>query len=555
METSALARHEPESSVATKIILLVFLSTFVSAAGVSWISIETARRQLWAQIHESYPAALERDSQQLLRWLVEGRRLTVDLATGHPSRDTLLTLIHDASKPARRTSACTHFRTLIDPLAGRAREIQGFALISPDGGELCTSEAVDGVSFEQRTALARPDAPLVQAFARAESDALLATSTPVTGPDGTLAAYLVGIFRSDAMRDVLAGDRIDTSLRIGLVGADGALLLQAGLPDDRRPLAPREGALPIGAAREYTNASGEHVIGSARPLGSLGWTLLVESPYEHAFAPVLAVLQRLLLIDVCVVALASLLAYAITASIVRPIEALSEGARHLASGRFDLEIPETGRHDELGLLTHTFNEMARRLQRSQLDLESANRRLQDQNQSLQASNEVLEQLSITDGLTKLHNHRFFQDHLTREIKRANRTGEPLSMVLLDIDDFKRLNDRLGHAAGDDVLQRIANVLSESVRDSDLLARFGGEEFAVVTSGTELVGAAVLAEKLRAAVEEKPFALEDSIRPLTVTVSAGVAQYKGDRKKLFQAAGQALDRAKAEGKNQVRISQG
>jgi len=555
METSAPARHEPESSVATKIILLVFLSTFVSAAGVSWISIETARRQLWAQIHESYPAALERGSQQLLRWLVEGRRLTVDLATGPPSRDSLLTLIHDASEPARRASTCTLFRALTDPLAGRAREIRGFALISLDGGELCASKAADGVSSEQRAALARPGAPLVQAFARAGRNALLATSTPVTGPDGTLAAYLVGIFRSDAIRDVLAGDRIDTSLRIGLVGADGALLLQAGLPDDRRPLAPREGPLPIGAAREYTNASGEHVIGSARPLGSLGWTLLVESGYEHTFAPVLAMLQRLLLIDVCFVALASLLAYAITASIVRPIEALSEGARRLASGRFDLEIPETGRHDELGLLTHTFNEMVRRLQSSQVDLESANRRLRDQNQSLQASNEVLEQLSITDGLTKLHNHRFFQDHLTREIKRANRTGEPLSMVLLDIDDFKRLNDRLGHAAGDDVLQRIADVLSESVRDSDLLVRYGGEEFAVVTSGTELVGAAVLAEKLRAAVAEKPFALEDSIRPLTVTVSAGVAQYKGDRKKLFQAAGQALDRAKAEGKNQVRMSQG
>jgi len=555
METSALARHEPESSVATKIILLVFLSTFVSAVGVSWISIETARRQLWAQIHESYPAALERDSQQLLRWLVEGRRLTVGLATGHPSRDTLLTLIHDASEPARRTSACTLFRALLDPVAGRAREIQGFALIRPDGSELCTSKAADGVSSEQRTALARPDAPLVQAFSRAERNALLATSTPVTGPDGTLAAYLVGIFRADAMRDVLAGDLIDTSLRIGLVGADGALLLQAGLPDDRRPLAPREGPLPIGAAREYTNASGEHVIGSARPLGSLGWTLLVESPYEHAFAPVLAVLRRLLLIDVGVVALASLLAYAITASIVRPIEALSEGARRLASGGFDLEIPETGRQDELGLLTHTFNEMARRLQRSQVDLESANRRLQDQNQSLQASNEVLEQLSITDGLTKLHNHRFFQDHLTRETKRANRTGEPLSMVLLDIDDFKRLNDRLGHAAGDAVLQWIANVLSELVRDSDLLARYGGDEFAVVTSGTELVRAAALAEKLRAAVAEKPFALEDSIRPLTVTVSAGVAQYKGDRKKHFEAADQALYRAKAEGKNQVRISQG
>lgn len=550
METSALARRDPESSVATKIILLVFLSTFVSAASVSWISIETARRQLWAQIQDSYPAVLERGGQRLLRVLAAGRRQTADLAT---SRETLLTLGRDALVPGRQTSARTLFRSLALPLAERSREIQAFALLSPDGRLILSTETGEPLSPAQGAALARPGTPLVHAFARAEHGALLATAIPIVGPGGAPAVYLVGLLRSESLRDALSTDRSDAFLRIDLLGAGGQLLVHAGLPDERgAPLSPGS-ALPLGAVREYTNAAGEHVIGTARPLGALGWTLLLEAPYEHAFAPVLSVLQRLLGIDVCVVALASLLAYGITASIVRPIEALSEGARRLASGRFDLELVETGRRDELGLLTRSFNEMVRRLQRSQTELESANRCLRDQNQSLQASNDVLEQLSITDGLTKLHNHRFFQDHLTREIKRWMRTGEPLSMILLDIDDFKRLNDRLGHAAGDAVLQRIACTLAESVRDSDLLARYGGEEFAVVASATDLAGAAVLAEKLRAAVAERPYVLDDTIRPQAVSISAGVAQYKGDRKVFFQAADQALYRAKAEGKDRVRVA--
>ena len=96
------------------------------------------------------------------------------------------------------------------------------------------------------------------------------------------------------------------------------------------------------------------------------------------------------------------------------------------------------------MLARTFNQMSARLQQSRLELES-------RNQELRHANEALEQLSITDSLTRLHNHRFFQDQFAREAKRVERTGSPLCLVLIDIDDFKSLNDRLGHAAGDAVL--------------------------------------------------------------------------------------------------------
>jgi len=236
----------------------------------------------------------------------------------------------------------------------------------------------------------------------------------------------------------------------------------------------------------------------------------------------------------------SFLAYKVTTAIVRPIETLSDGARRIAQGQFDLEIPEPTTHDEIGLLTRTFNDMMRKLRRNQMEIETKNAELLDRNDQLRQANEVLEQLSITDGLTKLHNHRFFQDHLTREIKRVQRLNRPLSMIIADIDDFKALNDRLGHAAGDELLRRIARLMNDSIRDSDLLARYGGEEFVVLASDTDVSGAEQLAEKIRMAIAECSFILDESLRPTRTTVSMGVAQYDGNRKRFFAAADRSQD---------------
>src|SRR4029453_19447675 len=146
--------------------------------------------------------------------------------------------------------------------------------------------------------------------------------------------------------------------------------------------------------------------------------------------------------DLLVILAASLLAYRVTATVVRPIERLSDWARRTADGQRDLEVPDFSTRDEIGLLARTLTDMRRQLRPRESELQQANRALHEDKSRLQQANEVLNQLSITDGLTKLHNHRFFQDHLTREIKRVTRTGEPLTMLICDIDDFKRLNDRL-----------------------------------------------------------------------------------------------------------------
>ena len=263
--------------------------------------------------------------------------------------------------------------------------------------------------------------------------------------------------------------------------------------------------------------------------------------------------EKIFIVDVCIILLFSVLAFKITLAIMKPIEALSAGAQRIAEGQVDYQIPVPANNDdELGLLTRTFNDMMAKLRSNQLEIEQDRVRLGEKNDELQLANQILSQLSITDGLTKLHNHRYFQDSLTREIKRVSRTKAPLSLIMIDIDDFKSLNDTHGHAAGDEVLISLAAIMNDSARQSDLIARYGGEEFVVLMPNTDLAGGVHLAEKICMNVEATRLIIGDNMKPVEVTISLGVALYAGNRREFFMEADRALYQAKAVGKNCVII---
>jgi diguanylate cyclase (GGDEF)-like protein len=159
--------------------------------------------------------------------------------------------------------------------------------------------------------------------------------------------------------------------------------------------------------------------------------------------------------------------------------------------------------------------------------------------------------AITDELTQLANRRRFTETLAVEVRRAERFGDPLALVLADLDDFKQINDRYGHQAGDEVLRRFSDVLRENVRDFDLPVRYGGEEFAVLLPETGLDGAEQLARRLQAALLRLRLPEITGDRP-PVTASFGVAAFPAARsaEALLSAADGALYRAKAAGKNRV-----
>jgi diguanylate cyclase (GGDEF)-like protein len=168
-------------------------------------------------------------------------------------------------------------------------------------------------------------------------------------------------------------------------------------------------------------------------------------------------------------------------------------------------------------------------------------------------NDAREQ-SIRDGLTGAYNHRHFQETLQREVGRAERQGRALSVLLLDIDDFKAVNDRYGHPVGDAILERIvAEIRSEVRGDMDLVARYGGEEFAVILPETPIAVAAEVAERIRRRIDERLFRPPETDDVIRITVSIGLAAYPDDasnKKELIERADAALYRAKRAGKNTV-----
>lgn len=170
-----------------------------------------------------------------------------------------------------------------------------------------------------------------------------------------------------------------------------------------------------------------------------------------------------------------------------------------------------------------------------------------------AAEEELRQMAMTDPLTGLYNRGVFDREFQREFDRCRRYGRPFSLILVDLDHFKQINDRYGHMAGDRVLREVSRTLQSTVRETDTVARYGGEEFAVILPETPSDGAELTGERLRVAVSR--MALENDGAALPVTASVGVASidpHHADSAAMLAAADRALYRAKDRGRNRTCV---
>jgi diguanylate cyclase (GGDEF)-like protein len=425
----------------------------------------------------------------------------------------------------------------------RFPQYSALILLDGEGEELLRAGAAPELDLSLHASLAEVHGAGVSRLRYIEGHRVQLVSAPVENRLGERIATLHAVLHLETLEPLLRQPESTRSATLRLIdhtgralGEDPALPLH-GVPVD----AVEKGAAPEIVITE--NASGERIVASAVSFPRYGWTLLALEEHDTAFAPIRAWVRRTLAINLLTVLLSSAGAFVFAAWRVRPILALSEGARRISEGETAVEVPDSGSGDEIQILAQSFNQMSARLHESRMELES-------RNEELQRANEILEQLSITDSLTRLHNHRFFQDQFSREAKRVERSGSPLCLVLLDIDDFKSLNDQLGHAAGDTVLERIAAIMSERLRETDTLCRYGGEEFALLAPQTDLSGAISLAEKIRGAVAESDCGVVGPDGPAHITVSIGVAEFARSTGHTFNQADRALYHAKAAGKDCV-----
>jgi diguanylate cyclase (GGDEF)-like protein len=292
------------------------------------------------------------------------------------------------------------------------------------------------------------------------------------------------------------------------------------------------------ATHNYTDKDQGKMLGALITIPDLSWAIFVQQPYESVYWSLGRMRRLSLLVGALSLCFAILLAFLISRYITRSIAKLTHGVRQVANRNFTVKVDINSRN-EIGELAHTFNQMVDELNTHRKDLEEKQKEL--------------ELLARTDALTGLNNHRHFMDQLSREIKQASRIKSPLSVMILDLDNFKHINDTYGHLIGDRVISTIAELIRKHVRSTDIAARYGGDEFCVALPNTTAPGARGLAKKLREEIAGVVFSA-DGDGVFHVTCSIGMAQFrKGTKDSLMilKYADQALYKAKSGGRNQVK----
>ena len=284
-----------------------------------------------------------------------------------------------------------------------------------------------------------------------------------------------------------------------------------------------------------------------------GWFVVSAIPYNNLLAEAQSARNKIALIGLICFLVSIMLAYIISRSISMPLEKLVGIMKETETGNYATRMTHEGK-DELTVLSQKFNQMA-----SQIDheYERLEERVSERTRDLEEANRKLAELSMTDGLTGIPNRRRFDEVLATELSRAARSGQPLALMMLDVDFFKNYNDHYGHQEGDICLRKVARLLhAQARRASDLVARYGGEEFVMLAADTDADSALGLAETIRQSLVA--LGLPHVQSPLgKVTTSIGVVVLVPDEAQtpemFLRMADKAMYRAKAQGRNQVVLA--
>ena len=297
---------------------------------------------------------------------------------------------------------------------------------------------------------------------------------------------------------------------------------------------------------------------AAAPRTVIGYVRLGMS-FERGRARMRANLIGALSVVALIVVVAIVVTLLLTRRLVAPIRQLMRAARAVGAGKLDVYVP-TKSSDELGLLTHTFNHMTQRLAESQAEVATYQRTLEDKvalrTKELEIATAQAYKLAQHDILTGLPNRALLNQRLKQIVAQASRDNHQVACLFLDFDHFKRINDTLGHDAGDQLLQAVAQRLTSAVRESDTVARLGGDEFVVILPGLDPAHAAFEVMTVLTRVRESflaPFRLADQTP--TLTCSIGVSVYPVDATDpngLIKQADTAMYAAKEAGRNAYRF---
>ncbi|MDH3376028.1 MAG: diguanylate cyclase [Gammaproteobacteria bacterium] len=534
----------------TRIGLLVSAATLVPALLVTAIAAHT----LWNFFHDvaekEFPLKLHATSAKVELWYSQ---IVNDINVFATSRLLVDAIESYASSPQ---TAIKDIELFLDHVNTRLPNFRALFVLDDQGNVIAWNGLPPKLTSETLMAITQNRS--ITTILDTEKGPMQFVVKSLGGAANEFGATMGAVIELGALDPSLAADGVDSPGDIFLLDANQRFIY----PRDKRISGEIfKRAIPyVGGGKSihrYADSSGEPMLGSAVPVSAIGGALVIEKPGHVLFGAISSTLQDTLLAGIVVMLLSLIAAWRAARSIVRPVDSLCAAAETIGEGKLDIQLPAIERADEIGKLTGEFGSMVARLKQHAVEtedyrreLEEANDRLQTNNKELSVLNEKLELLSVTDSMTGLYNRRYFEQKIKEHQAQSKRSGIPFSVLIVDIDNFKRWNDTLGHEAGDRIINGVAAVLQEQIRTADVPARIGGDEFALLASVADQAGALAAAEKLSDEIRKQ--VRVDTERE--VTVSIGVAQYAGDAEKLMQNADSALYAAKHSGRNCVRASE-
>ncbi|MET1069292.1 MAG: diguanylate cyclase [Pseudomonas prosekii] len=340
-----------------------------------------------------------------------------------------------------------------------------------------------------------------------------------------------------------------------IVDNDGKVLYPEQLAGEQLPNLPTA-SQQAGATPGWTVGNGYLTSAVAVPTPSstgLAWYIAVRQPLDIALQPARVLFYKLLLLGVLAAVIFGLVAYYLALYLSRPIEQLARAAKQVGEQQPNVVFPQDHPVLEIAQLVSSIEGMTQSLLGKERELQEANTSLEatvaQRTAALTQANADLLKLATHDALTGVFNRRRFDEKLAECSLLFQRTGRTFALLFIDADHFKRINDTYGHATGDDVLVQLAQLIQRNTRATDFVARFGGEEFAVLLPELEEPESPeVVAEKIRAAIAQAQFA---AVGQVTVSIGVSVAELSdSNASALIKRADERLYQAKAAGRNRV-----
>jgi diguanylate cyclase (GGDEF)-like protein len=535
------------ASIKSRILLLAVLSTLLPTAITLGVAYTQNRRALESRIAADLVSESNQAARAISVWLKE--RL-YDLRVFATSDEVATNLSRYATPGGQ--AASPRLREYLRSLHERFADFEQLVVVDANGRVVAASEAqLSPVQLpaEWQKRLRQEGQIVGDAYwddTAGKGKLLLAV--PVTRADGRITGAFAAEINVAPLRDQLRLFLTDTVSGSMYLVSDSGRVIVSSRELSRQALGATLAPTTLAsltrldsAAMAYRNVERREVLGALRKVPQVQWSVVSEISAASALDQLRRFRNLGLLVIATLLLVVAAAAYRFGLIIVRPLERLTDGATEVAMGDLDVDLPsDASDAGEVGALTGVFNNMVARLRAGRQELANANA-------TLRAKNQELEQLSVTDGLTGLVNHRALMQRLNEEGIRAQRNKRAFCVIMSDVDHFKQYNDQFGHPEGDQVLKKVAAILKDSTRTVDCVARYGGEEFAVLLPETEIAGALEVAERIRARIESAEFPSRK------ITLSIGVAEFPrhaATTKEIMVVADAALYIAKRHGRNQV-----